>query len=182
MPADGRGAGGQLHDGLAASEPRTLQAKHRYMSRSRRPFAVGKFAVTFDGVGCVRRCRRLQAYRPGDQGWGRGNRPVINVLGRCQGLCDLAIPKDRQDLSPADRGGAGVCGARRHDDTVPVGLFHYAAAGELRWLRRALQWRWFQWASTASDRAGRQLRGEPLGPLRHARQCMGMGSGLLARQ
>ena len=42
-------------------------------------FAVGKFAVTFDewdacvaGGGC-------NGYRPGDQGWGRGKRPVINV-------------------------------------------------------------------------------------------------------
>jgi formylglycine-generating enzyme required for sulfatase activity len=43
-----------------------------------RPFAVGKFAVTFSqwdacvaDAGCT--------YRPNDQGWGRGNRPVINV-------------------------------------------------------------------------------------------------------
>jgi len=42
-------------------------------------FAVGKFAVTFDewdacvaGGGC-------NAYKPEDQGWGRGRRPVINV-------------------------------------------------------------------------------------------------------
>jgi formylglycine-generating enzyme required for sulfatase activity len=44
-----------------------------------RPFAVGKFAVTFAewdacvaGGGC-------NGYRPDDRGWGRGNRPVINV-------------------------------------------------------------------------------------------------------
>ncbi|MBM3540084.1 MAG: formylglycine-generating enzyme family protein, partial [Alphaproteobacteria bacterium] len=44
-----------------------------------RAFAVGKFEVTFDqwdactaGGGCDR-------YRPGDVGWGRGSRPVINV-------------------------------------------------------------------------------------------------------
>ncbi len=44
-----------------------------------KPFAVGKFAVTFaewdacvDGGGCG-------GYRPSDQGWGRGDRPVINV-------------------------------------------------------------------------------------------------------
>jgi formylglycine-generating enzyme required for sulfatase activity len=43
-----------------------------------RRFAVGKYAVTFDewdacvvGSGCD--------YRPADLGWGRGNRPVINV-------------------------------------------------------------------------------------------------------
>lgn len=44
-----------------------------------RPFAVGKFEVTFDqwdacvaGGGCA-------GYRPSDNGWGRGNRPAINV-------------------------------------------------------------------------------------------------------
>ena len=43
-----------------------------------RPFAVGKFEVTFaewdaclSGGGC--------SHRPGDAGWGRGKRPVINV-------------------------------------------------------------------------------------------------------
>jgi formylglycine-generating enzyme required for sulfatase activity len=43
------------------------------------PFAVGKFAVTFDQWdACVAEggCNR---YKPDDQGWGRGNRPVINV-------------------------------------------------------------------------------------------------------
>lgn len=44
-----------------------------------RDFAVGKFEVTFaeweacvDDGGC-------RGYQPGDEGWGRGNRPVINV-------------------------------------------------------------------------------------------------------
>ena len=44
-----------------------------------RPFAVGKFALTFDewdacvaGGGC-------NGYDPGDAGWGRARRPVINV-------------------------------------------------------------------------------------------------------
>lgn len=47
--------------------------------RISRPFAVGKFAITFDewdacvaGGGC-------NGYRPADQDWGRGKRPVINV-------------------------------------------------------------------------------------------------------
>ena len=44
-----------------------------------KPFAVGKFPVTFaqwdacvGGGGC-------NGYRPDDKGWGRGDRPVINV-------------------------------------------------------------------------------------------------------
>jgi len=42
-----------------------------------RPFAVGKFAVRFDEWdACV---AAGGCYRPPDQGWGRGRRPVINV-------------------------------------------------------------------------------------------------------
>src|SRR5262245_39875182 len=43
-----------------------------------RPFAVGKFSVTleeWDACEAERGC----AYRPQDMGWGRGQRPVINV-------------------------------------------------------------------------------------------------------
>jgi formylglycine-generating enzyme required for sulfatase activity len=44
-----------------------------------RQFAVGRFAATFDDwAACVAGggCKR---YRPNDEGWGRGRRPVINV-------------------------------------------------------------------------------------------------------
>lgn len=43
-----------------------------------RPFAIGKYEVTFDQwEACVEAggCE----YRPGDEGWGRGDRPVIHV-------------------------------------------------------------------------------------------------------
>ena len=43
-----------------------------------RPFALGKFEVTFaqwDACSGEGTC----AHKPGDQGWGRGRRPVINV-------------------------------------------------------------------------------------------------------
>ena len=43
-----------------------------------RPFAVGKFEVTFaewDACVAAGRCK----HNPGDQGWGRGKRPVIDV-------------------------------------------------------------------------------------------------------
>ena len=43
-----------------------------------RPFAAGKFEVTFDEWdACVR--ERGCTHNPGDQGWGRGKRPVIDV-------------------------------------------------------------------------------------------------------
>jgi formylglycine-generating enzyme required for sulfatase activity len=43
------------------------------------PFAVGKFAVTFDQWDACIADGGCNGYRPADQGWGRGNRPVINV-------------------------------------------------------------------------------------------------------
>ena len=43
-----------------------------------KPFAVGRFSVTFDEWdGCV--AHKACTDRPGDNGWGRGRRPVINV-------------------------------------------------------------------------------------------------------
>ncbi len=67
-----------------------------------RAFALGKYEVTFaEWDACVRagRC----SHRPKDQGWGRGNRPVINVswddareyvrwLARKTGRDDQSIP------------------------------------------------------------------------------------------
>jgi formylglycine-generating enzyme required for sulfatase activity len=44
-----------------------------------RPFAVGRFAVTFDEWDACVGAGGCNHYRPTDQGWGRGRRPVINV-------------------------------------------------------------------------------------------------------
>jgi formylglycine-generating enzyme required for sulfatase activity len=44
-----------------------------------RPFAVGKFAVTFDQWDACVAEGGCNGYTPPDRGWGRGNRPVINV-------------------------------------------------------------------------------------------------------
>jgi formylglycine-generating enzyme required for sulfatase activity len=43
------------------------------------PFAVGRFAVTFDEWDTCVADGGCNGYRPADQGWGRGKRPVINV-------------------------------------------------------------------------------------------------------
>jgi formylglycine-generating enzyme required for sulfatase activity len=42
------------------------------------PFAVGRFAITFDEWDAAYK-RGGVKHNPGDQGWGRGRRPVINV-------------------------------------------------------------------------------------------------------
>jgi formylglycine-generating enzyme required for sulfatase activity len=44
-----------------------------------KPFAVGRFAVTFDEWDACVADGGCNGYTPSDQGWGRGQRPVINV-------------------------------------------------------------------------------------------------------
>ena len=44
-----------------------------------RPFAVGRYAVTFDEWDACVADGGCGGYRPDDRGWGRGKRPVINV-------------------------------------------------------------------------------------------------------
>jgi formylglycine-generating enzyme required for sulfatase activity len=43
------------------------------------PFAVGKFEITFDEWGACVKDGGCDGYRPDDQRWGRGKRPVIDV-------------------------------------------------------------------------------------------------------
>jgi formylglycine-generating enzyme required for sulfatase activity len=44
-----------------------------------RPFAVGRFAVTFDEWDACVVDGGCNGYKPNDEGWGRGRLPVINV-------------------------------------------------------------------------------------------------------
>ena len=44
-----------------------------------RPFKIGKYEVTFDQWDACVTDGGCDGYRPDDEGWGRGNRPVINV-------------------------------------------------------------------------------------------------------
>ena len=44
-----------------------------------RSFAVGKYEVTFSEWDACVVSGGCRGYRPGDEGWGRGGRPVINV-------------------------------------------------------------------------------------------------------
>jgi len=57
---------------MGSDEGDTEKPAHKVIMAQ--PFAVGRFAVTFDEWDVVE-----FAYRPNDQGWGRGHRPVINV-------------------------------------------------------------------------------------------------------
>ncbi len=70
---------GNFTMGSPQDEPEHQSDETQHTVKIARPFAVGRFAVTFaewdacaDDGGCG-------GAKPGDQGWGRGDRPVINV-------------------------------------------------------------------------------------------------------
>ena len=79
LPGDDRRPGGIVHDGIAGDE-RTASTKARSTrSRFAKPFAVSKYELTFaDWDACVAG-GGCNGYQPNDQGWGRGQQPVINV-------------------------------------------------------------------------------------------------------
>src|SRR6266850_4210956 len=61
----------------ASEQYRGAETQHRVAIRA--PFAVSKFEITFDQWDACSKDGGCNGYRPDDQGWGRGNRPVINV-------------------------------------------------------------------------------------------------------
>jgi formylglycine-generating enzyme required for sulfatase activity len=61
------------------SPPSELQAEAQHRVTIAKPFAVSKFEVTFDQWDACVRAGGCDGYRPDDQGWGRGRRPVVNV-------------------------------------------------------------------------------------------------------
>jgi formylglycine-generating enzyme required for sulfatase activity len=69
---------GTFTQGSPESEPQSIDIERPQRTVNVRAFAMGQTAVTFDewdacvaDGGCT--------HNPGDEGWGRGNRPVINV-------------------------------------------------------------------------------------------------------
>jgi formylglycine-generating enzyme required for sulfatase activity len=64
---------------FGSEEGRTLAEGPPHEVRFAKPFAVGCFAVTFDEWDACVADSGCDNYQPKDQGWGRGNRPVINV-------------------------------------------------------------------------------------------------------
>lgn len=51
----------------------------RHLVRIQAPLAVGKFAVTFAEWDTCAAAGGCGGYKPSDEGWGRGDRPVVNV-------------------------------------------------------------------------------------------------------
>jgi formylglycine-generating enzyme required for sulfatase activity len=61
------------------SPPSEQQAEAQHRVTIAAPFAVSKFEITFDEWEACVKNGGCGGYRPADQGWGRGKRPVINL-------------------------------------------------------------------------------------------------------
>ena len=69
---------GSFTMGSPESEPQRMDEGPQHTVTISKPFAAGKFELTFDEWdACVGESGC--SHRPGDEGWGRGKRPVINV-------------------------------------------------------------------------------------------------------
>jgi formylglycine-generating enzyme required for sulfatase activity len=65
--------------GSPADEPQRETGEDQVRVTISAPFAVGKYAVTFDEWDACVAEGGCNGYKPGDEGWGRGKHPVINV-------------------------------------------------------------------------------------------------------
>jgi formylglycine-generating enzyme required for sulfatase activity len=71
---------GSFRMGSPASEPgRGADEGPQHTVTFARQFAVGQFELTFDEWDACVADGGCNGYKPSDQGWGRGRRPVINV-------------------------------------------------------------------------------------------------------
>jgi formylglycine-generating enzyme required for sulfatase activity len=71
---------GSFTMGSPSSEPERTNAEGpQHKVTIAKPFAVGRFSVTFDEWDACVAEGSCNNYKPSDAGWGRGRRPVINV-------------------------------------------------------------------------------------------------------
>lgn len=113
---------GRYHMGSPPEEPeRSNEEGPQHEVRIARPFAMGVHAVTFDDYD--RYCRGTKSKQPGDEGWGRADRPVINVSWEdAQGYCKwLSAQTGRSYRLPSEAEWEYAC---RAGTTTP---FHFGA-------------------------------------------------------
>jgi formylglycine-generating enzyme required for sulfatase activity len=72
-------AGSFMMGSPSSEQGRSADESPQHSVTIARPFAVGRFAVTFDEWDACVADSGCNGYTPSDQGWGRGHRPVINV-------------------------------------------------------------------------------------------------------
>jgi hypothetical protein len=97
------------------------------------PFAVGRFAVTFDEWDEAYRRGGVE-HNPGDEGWGPGAVAGDQcVMGGCPSLCGLDVAGDRQELPAALGSGVGVLRKGGDRGALLVGGTDLHRQGQLRW-------------------------------------------------
>jgi formylglycine-generating enzyme required for sulfatase activity len=74
-------AGSSIMGSPASERGRTPKEGPPHRVTFAKAFAVGKFAITFDEWDACVADGDCKGYRPSDEGWGRGRRPVINIGG-----------------------------------------------------------------------------------------------------
>lgn len=72
-------AGSFVMGSFESEEGRTMNEGPQHNVTFAKPFAVGRFAVTFNEWDACAADGGCNNYKPKDEGWGRGDRPVINV-------------------------------------------------------------------------------------------------------
>jgi formylglycine-generating enzyme required for sulfatase activity len=72
-------AGSFTMGSLAGEEDHSSNEDPQHSVTISKPFAVGRFAVTFDEWDACVADGGCNGYKPDDKGWGRGRQPVINV-------------------------------------------------------------------------------------------------------
>ena len=104
----------------------------------------------------------------------------LRGLERRRGIRALAVEGNRGDVPAAERGGVGVRGVGGNDGSVPHGCDDIDEAGELR--RELYLWLRSQGAIQKEDDPGGEIPGERIRTARRARECVGVGGGLLERE
>ena len=140
-------AGRFLMGSSASEEGRGDEEGPQHEVRITRPFALGRYAVTFEEYD--RFCEETRRDLSGDKGWGRGRRPVVNVgWGDATAFC--AWLSDRTGhiyRLPSEAEWEYAC---RAGDPVRLGRRRARREGQRR-------------GADGSDGGGRQLFGERLG-------------------
>jgi hypothetical protein len=110
---------GSFTMGSPTSEPeRSAEEGPQHMVTIARPFAVGRFEVTFDEWDACVADGGCNGYKPSDEGWGRGRRPVINVSwDDAKAYVGWLSKKTGKSYRLLSGGRIRVCDARR-DQTV----------------------------------------------------------------
>ena len=190
--------GGSFVMGSPPNEPKRSEDEGPQVKVEIAPFWMGKHEVTWDeydefafqmdlkrkkreGVDLTKQpdtekasdavTRPTPPYADETFGMGRPGQPVICVTHHsAMEYCRWLSAKTGKVVSPADRGRVGVRLPRRHQDGLLVRR-RPRPARRIRLVRRELR----------EAAAGRQEEAESVGPLRHARQRVGVVPGPLRR-